>query len=77
MSLSFICWAQYDRPCLLQILKCDFHPGAILLKIFGDLAESNGSLGRDIGEKGRIQNNGLLPPIMRLTIAIFVFLVLG
>jgi hypothetical protein len=42
------------------------------------LAGSNGSLGRDIGERGeQSSKKRSSPPIMRLTIAIFVFLVLS
>jgi hypothetical protein len=42
------------------------------------LAESNGSLRRDIGEKERTKfQKRFSPPIMRLTIAIFGFLVLS
>src|SRR4029077_11852315 len=43
------------------------------------LAGSNGSLGHDIEEKGesKVPKKRSSPPIMRLTIAIFVFLVLS
>jgi hypothetical protein len=56
---------------------------AVASQIRQYLAGSNGSLGHDIGEKGgengrnKVPKKRSSPPIMRLTIAIFVFLVLS